>query len=53
VETQASLEIAKRLGHALQHEAHDWKNWTPSDFDTWWESIAGGKGLYFDVKSKN
>lgn len=53
VETQASLEIAKRLGHALQHEAHDWKNWTPSDFDIWWESIAGGKGLYFDVKSKN
>jgi 2-polyprenyl-6-methoxyphenol hydroxylase-like FAD-dependent oxidoreductase len=52
LETQTSLEVAASLGHSLQHEYHDWKDWAPKDFDAWWEGITGGKGLYFDVKGK-
>lgn len=50
LETQTSLDVATRLGHSLQHENHDWKDWAPSDFETWWEGMTGGTGLYFDVK---
>ena len=47
--TNKSLEVARRLGHALQHEHHEWKTWSPSDFEAWWEKIAGDQGLYFDI----
>jgi 2-polyprenyl-6-methoxyphenol hydroxylase-like FAD-dependent oxidoreductase len=53
LETLTSLDVATRLGHSLQHENHDWKDWAPSDFETWWEGITGGTGLYFDVKGKD
>lgn len=46
--TQSAMNIAANLGHALQHEDHDWEHWSPSDFDKWWNNLAGNRRLYFD-----
>ena len=46
--TCRDLAVAARLGHALQHEDHDWEHWQPEDFDKWWAQLVGRRRLYFD-----
>jgi 2-polyprenyl-6-methoxyphenol hydroxylase-like FAD-dependent oxidoreductase len=46
--TWRDLVGAARLGHALQHEDHDWEHWKPGDFDKWWAQLVGRRRLYFD-----
>ncbi|MGB8340973.1 MAG: FAD-dependent monooxygenase [Chthoniobacterales bacterium] len=48
---ESAMAISAALGHALQHEDHDWENWTPREFDNWWDSLVGCGGLYFDRRS--
>lgn len=42
------LEVAAALGRSVQHEDHDWASWRPEDFESWWEGITAGHGLYFE-----
>jgi 2-polyprenyl-6-methoxyphenol hydroxylase-like FAD-dependent oxidoreductase len=45
-----SLNVSMKLGHSLQHEEHDWKNWSRSDFENWWNELTQGQQLYFESK---
>jgi 2-polyprenyl-6-methoxyphenol hydroxylase-like FAD-dependent oxidoreductase len=46
------LEVASRLGDALQHQHHDWDSWDASRFDAWWAGIQQGRSLYFDLEPR-
>lgn len=51
--TRRDLAVAERLGHALQHEDHDWERWSPDDFETWWNRLVGNQRLYFESNERD